>query len=145
MPDLSSDEQAIIDLLGRTRRIAMVGASNNPARPSHGVFRFLREQGFDVLPVTPKPEPVHGIDPVPDLAAAKEHFAPDPIDLVDVFRNPDAVPGVVEEAIAAGAGAIWFQLGVVNEAGIRRALEAGMDVVVDRCPAIEMPRLGIAK
>lgn len=143
MPDLSGDEQAVIDLLQNTKRIAMVGASANPDRPSHGVMRFLLSQGYDVVPVTPKPDPIHGIEPVPDLQAAKERFAPDPIDLVDVFRKPEAVPDVVEEAIQVDAPAIWFQLGVVNEEGIEKAIEAGMDVVVDKCPAQEIPRLGI--
>ncbi len=142
VPDLSDNTDATAALLQRTRRIAMVGASDKEGRPSSNVFAFLIRRGYDVLPVNPTADAVHGVPTVPDLAAAARHW-PEGIDLVDVFRRPDAVEPVVDEAIAVGARAIWFQLGVINEAAIAKALEAGLEVVVDRCPAIEIPRLGL--
>ncbi|MGB0651971.1 MAG: CoA-binding protein [Thermoplasmatota archaeon] len=147
MPVLTSDAD-ISALLGRVRRIAVVGASDNPDRASYRVFGFLRDQGYDVLPVNPVKDEVQGVACVPDLAAAAAHWEAQGkggIDLVDVFRRPDVVEPVVADAVAAGAKAIWFQLGVVNEAAIAAADAAGLDVVVDRCPAIEIPRLGLRR
>ncbi len=140
MPDLTQDDAAVADLLRRTRRIAVVGASDKVGRPSSNVFGFLAARGYDVLPVNPTANAVQGVPTVPDLAAAAIHW-PQGIDMVDVFRRPDAVEPVVDAAIAVGARSIWFQLGVVNPAAIEKALAAGLDAVIDRCPAIEIPRL----
>lgn len=118
----------------------MVGASDNPARDSNRVFRYLVTRGFDVVPVNPVAPAVEGIPTVPDLAAAAKAGR---VDMVDVFRAADAVPPIVEDAIAVGASSIWFQFGVIHEAGIQRALGAGLDVVVDRCIKIEVARLGV--
>lgn len=136
---LTTDTE-IADLLRQTRTIAMVGASDRPDRPSYGVMRFLQAQGYRVLPVNPAitGEHVHGEYVWRDLAQIGE-----PIDLVDIFRNSEAAGEAVDQAIAAGAKAVWMQLGVINEAAAARAEAAGLKVVMNRCPKIEIPRLGI--
>jgi hypothetical protein len=126
-------------LLERVKTIAVVGASPNPLRPSYTVFSFLRTQTqYDVTPVNPAIADIDGIKAYPSLAAyAAERGAPD---LVDVFRKPADAVGVVEAAIAAGAKAIWFQYGVVNDKAIALADRAGLTVVVDRCVKVEHAR-----
>jgi uncharacterized protein len=123
-------------LLARTRTIAMVGASNDPLRPSYGVFAYLRASGaYDVVPVNPAIAELDGVRAYPSLAAyAAERGAPD---LVDVFRRPSHAAAAAAEAIAAGAKAIWFQLGVATPEAIRAASEAGLDVVADRCIKVD--------
>ena len=135
-----ADDADLRALLERSTTIAMVGASPNPARPSRGVFDALIRGGrFAVTPVNPVVTEIDGIAAFPSLAAyAAERGAPD---VVDVFRNPGDAPEVTREAIAAGAKAIWFQLGVVNDAAIAAADAAGLDVVVDRCIKVEIARL----
>jgi uncharacterized protein len=126
-------------LLERTRRIAMVGASNNPLRPSYTVFSYLRTaSGFDVAPINPTIAAIDGVKAYPTLAAYAAEVGPP--DLVDVFRKPSEVVAVVREAIDAGAKAIWCQYGVINDDAIRMADEAGLDVVVDRCVKVEYAR-----
>ncbi|MEI9927960.1 MAG: CoA-binding protein [Sphingomonas sp.] len=129
-------------LLERTRVIAMVGASDRPDRPSYRVMAFLQRQGYRVIPVNPQitGEHVHGEFVFRELSQIGER-----IDLVDIFRRPIAAGEAVDEAIAAGAKAVWLQLGVINEEAAARAEAAGLEVVMDRCPAIEIPRLGVAK
>ncbi len=138
---LTSDSD-LRTLLEETRTIALVGASDRPDRPSYRVMRTLQEHGYRVIPVNPQitGEHLHGEFVFRDLAQIGE-----PIDLVDIFRNSAAAGDAVDEAIAAGAKAVWMQLGVINEAAAARAEAAGLKVVMDRCPAIEMPRLGIPK
>lgn len=137
---LTADED-IRQLLSGARTIAMVGASDRPNRPSYGVMRYLQDHGYRVIPVNPQitGEHVHGEFVFRELAQLG-----DPIDIVDIFRRANAVGPIVDEAIAIGAKAIWMQLGVVNEEAAARAEAAGLSVVMDRCPAIEIPRLGIA-
>jgi predicted CoA-binding protein len=127
------------DLLERARSIAMVGASPNPLRPSYTVFSYLRRQpGYEVTPINPTVERIDGIVAFPSLAAyTAVHGAPD---VVDVFRKPSDVLGVVREAIDAGAKAIWFQYGVINDEAIALADRAGLNVVVDRCIKVEHAR-----
>jgi predicted CoA-binding protein len=139
VPDISDDDRALEALLRRRPRIAMVGASDNPARDSNRVFLYMRRHGYEVVPVNPMTAAVDGVPTAPDLAAAAQ--AAGGLDLVDVFRAPDQVMPVVDGAIAGKARAIWFQLGVVNDAAIRKALDAGLEVVVDRCIKIEHARL----
>jgi predicted CoA-binding protein len=130
------------DLLDRSKTVAVVGASANVSRPSYFVFSFLRTSGrFDVTPINPMlKNGIDGVAAFPSLAAyAAERGAPD---IVDVFRKPEEAPQVVREAIAAGAKAVWFQYGVVNDEAIRLADEAGLDVVVDRCIKVETARFG---
>lgn len=135
-----TDDAAIKALLEGARTIAMVGASDRPDRPSYGVMAMLQRHGYRVIPVNPQitGEHIHGEFVFRDL-----HQLGDPIDMVDIFRRPDAAGEAVDEAIAIGAKAVWLQLGVVNEAAAARAEAAGLQVVMDRCPAIEIPRLGV--
>ena len=138
---LTSDAE-IKQLLEETRTIALVGASDRPTRPSYGVMQTLQAHGYRVIPVNPQitGEHVHGEFVFRDL-----NQLGDPIDLVDIFRRSDAAGEAVDEAIAIGAKAVWMQLGVVNEAAAARAEAAGLKVVMDRCPAIDIPRLGVAR
>ncbi|HUR62660.1 MAG TPA: CoA-binding protein [Candidatus Thermoplasmatota archaeon] len=138
MPDITEDDAAVRKMLSGRPRIAMVGASDNPARDSNRVFAYLQNHGYHVIPVNPTTPTVLGVPTVPDLAAAA---AKGPIDIVDVFRAADQVGPVVEEAIAVGAKSVWFQFGVVNPPAIEAALAAGLDVVVDRCIKVEHARL----
>jgi len=124
---------------------AVVGCSSNPTRPSHGVSRTLLRHGYEVLPVNPRETEVHGLTCYPDLASAAEaaRAAGRPIEVVDIFRRTEEAGIHVDEAIAIGAKAVWLQLNVIDEAAAQRAEEAGLMVVMDRCPAIELPRLGL--
>jgi len=125
-------------LLDRSHNVAMVGASANQLRPSYFVFRYLNTHGFDVRPVNPAYSDVDGIVSYPTLAAyAAENGPPD---IVDVFRKPADAPQVARDAVAAGAKAIWFQYGVINDEAIKIADQAGLDVVVDRCMKVEHAR-----
>ena len=131
-----SEEQVLMrKLLRDSKRIAVVGASDRPDRDSHRIFVFLREEGYDVVPVNPSVTSVAGVPAVATLAEAG------PVDLVDVFRAPQHVPGIVDEAILTRAPAIWLQLGVVHEAAIAKARAMGIEVVVDRCILVEHRRL----
>ncbi|MEO0485552.1 MAG: CoA-binding protein [Pseudomonadota bacterium] len=140
MADDTTDADLREILLG-TRVIALVGASPNPARASHGVMGFLLGRGYRVIPVNPVAagQDIWGQRVVATLAEAGE------ADMVDVFRQSEAVPGIVEEALAAlpGLRTVWMQLGVVHPGAAARARAAGVRVVQDRCPKIEVPRLGI--
>ena len=126
-------------LLERAKTVAMVGASNNALRPSYTVFSYLRTATpYDVTPINPTIAAIDGVTAYPSLAAyAAAHGAPD---IVDVFRKPAEVLAVVDEAIAVGAKAFWFQYGVVNDEAIAKADAAGLDVVVDRCMKVEYAR-----
>jgi hypothetical protein len=120
------------EILRDARTIAVVGASPKPYRPSHGVMRYLLAQGYHAIPVRPAGcDAVLGVPCVRSLAEIDR-----PIDLVDVFRRPDACPEVAREAVAAGAGAIWLQLGLVSEEARRIADEAGIDYVENQCTKI---------
>ncbi len=136
---LTRDED-IYELLANARTIAMIGASDRPDRPSFGVMQFLQSRGYRVIPVNPRitGEHVHGEYVWRELAQIGE-----PIDIVDIFRRPDAAGEAVDQAIAAGAKAVWLQLGIVNEEAAQRAEAAGLKVVMNRCPKIEIPRLGV--
>jgi predicted CoA-binding protein len=138
---LTRDED-IKALLDGVRTIALVGASDRPDRPSYGVMAFLQRHGYRVIPVNPQitGEHIHGEFVFRELSQIGE-----PIDMVDIFRRPIAAGEAVDEAIAAGASSVWMQLGVINEEAAARAEAAGLKVVMDRCPAIEIPRLGVAR
>ncbi|MCW7985606.1 CoA-binding protein [Streptomyces platensis subsp. clarensis] len=116
---------------------AVVGLSSNEQRAAHGVAEVLQRYGKRIVPVHPKAESVHGEQGYPSLSAI-----PFPVDVVDVFVNSDLAGPVADEAVSVGAKAVWFQLGVVNEASWNRVHDSGLDMVMDRCPAIEIPRLG---
>ena len=138
---LTSDVD-IAQLLRETRTVALVGISDRATRPSYGVMQALQAHGYRVFPVNPQitGEHVHGEYVWRELAQIGE-----PIDLVDIFRNSEAAGEAVDQAIAAGAKAVWMQLGVINKAAAARAEAAGLKVVMDRCPKIEIPRLGVPK
>ncbi len=122
-------------ILQRYRTIAMVGLSSNPYRPSHFAAIYMLAEGYRVIPVNPREQEILGRRCYPSLREI-----PEPVEIVDIFRDPKAVPGIVEEAIAIGAKVIWMQLGVINEAAARRAREAGLEVVMDACVKIEHAR-----
>lgn len=115
---------------------AVVGLSTNERRPAYGVAEVLQRYGKRVVPVHPKAETVHGEQGYASLAEI-----PFPVDVVDVFVNSELAGAVADDAVAVGAKAVWFQLGVVDEDAYARTREAGVDMVMDRCPAIEIPRL----
>jgi len=134
------DSPAAGALLESARRIAVVGASSNPMRPSHGVMRNLIEWGYDVVPINPNADAVLGKTAYPTLEEATE--ATGRFDVVDVFRRPEHTPDIARSAVATGAGALWLQLGVVNWEAAQIAHDAGLPVVMDRCTAIEYRRIG---
>jgi predicted CoA-binding protein len=140
MPLTSAED--IAELLRNARTIAMVGASDRPDRPSYGVMKFLQSHGYRVLPVNPQiaGQHVHGEFVWRELAEIGE-----PIDIVDIFRRPQAAGEAVDQAIFAGAKAVWLQVGIVNEEAAERAEAAGLKVVMDRCIKIEIMRLRIPK
>ena len=136
---LTRDED-IYELLANARTIAMVGASDRPDRASHGVMQFLQSRGYRVIPVNPQitGQHLHGEFVWRELSQIGE-----PIDIVDIFRRPMAAGEAIDEAIAIGAKAVWMQIGVINEEAAAKAEAAGLKVVMDRCPKIEIPRLGV--
>ncbi|MBK4716283.1 MULTISPECIES: CoA-binding protein [Tenebrionibacter/Tenebrionicola group] len=136
------NDRELVDILKQTHTIALVGASDNPDRPSYRVMDYLLKQGYHVIPVSPK---AAGKTLLGQQGFATLEDVPEKIDMVDVFRNSEAAWGVTKEAIAVGAKTLWLQLGVINEPAAALAREAGLNVVMDRCPAIEIPRLGLAK
>lgn len=123
-------------ILRESKTIAMVGLSANPARDSHHVAEYLMQVGYRVIPVNPTVDQVLGEKAYPSL-----RDVPVPIDLVDIFRRPEDVLPIVEEAIAVGAKAIWMQLGVINEEAAERARQAGLPVVMNHCTLVEHKRL----
>jgi predicted CoA-binding protein len=133
-------DELIRSLLEGRRTWAVVGCSADPSRDSNRIARMLQSRGYEVIPVNPNcGEELLGVRCYASLAEI-----PHRVDVVDIFRRASEAGGHVDEAIAIGASAVWMQLGVIDEAAAERARAAGLDVVMDRCPAIEMPRLGIA-
>ncbi|MGB3846769.1 CoA-binding protein [Sphingopyxis sp. YF1] len=137
-----NDDGEIRDLLASPRRIAVIGASPNPARASNEVLAFLIGQGHDVIAVNPghAGTTIHGAPVVATLANVEPAA-----EIVDIFRNSAQAGAAVDEAIVHGAKAVWMQIGVIDEAAARRADAAGLTVVMDRCPKVEIPRLGLLR
>ncbi len=135
-PPADVDEAADF-ILDRYRTFAVVGASPRSWRPSHGVIKTLLAHGFDVIPVNPNCDEVLGRRAYSDLASVPAGRG---IEVVDIFRRSERAGRHVDEAIAVGAKAVWLQLGVIDEAAAQRARDAGLAVVMDRCPAIELRR-----
>lgn len=127
-PRQNATSAEVREILETARTIAVVGLSDKPSRPSHGVAAYLQRQGYRIVPVNPKLTEVLGERAYPSLADV-----PEPVDVVDIFRAPDAVPGIVEEAIAKGARVIWMQEGIVHNAAADRARAAGLRVVMNKC------------
>jgi uncharacterized protein len=135
MIDRYQDERAIRSLLQTARTIAVVGLSPNVLRPSNFVGFYLQRHGYRIVPVNPRETEILGETSYPSLSAI-----PFPVDVVDVFRAPDAVPGIAREAVAIGAKALWLQFGVISPEGARIAEEGGLVVVMDRCMKVEHAR-----
>ena len=141
-----SDEY-LKNILASVKTIAMVGASPDKTKFSYGVLRVLHETGYDMIPVNPRPglDVIRGLKVYPNLAAIDR-----PVDMVEVFRKSEDLPRIAEEAVAIGAKVLWAQIGVHNDEAARLAEDAGMQVVMDRCPKIELfrpfwkPRLDLA-
>ena len=131
-------DDVIRDVLERVKTIAIVGASNDPVKASFFVLKYLRDKGYRVIPVNPK---LAGQTILGEPVYASLKDLPEPPDMVDVFRNAAAAAGVTEEAIAVGAKVVWMQLGVRNDEAAARAEEAGLTVIMNRCPKIEIQRL----
>jgi len=129
-------EAEIADLLRTAKTVAVVGVSHKEERDSNRIARYLIGHGYTVIPVNPKYKEVLGLRCYPHLAAVPEH-----IDIVDIFRNIEAIPGVVDEAVAVRAGAVWMQLGLAHEEAARRARAAGLVVIQNRCIGIDHSRL----
>lgn len=132
-------DELIKNVLRSTRTVAVVGISANESRPSNEVASFMQSLGYRIIPVNPglAGQTLLGERVYPDLKSI-----PDPVDMVDVFRNSDAAGAVADEAVAIGAKVVWMQLGVVDEAAAKRAEKAGLTVIMDRCPKIEFAKFG---
>jgi len=130
------NDTELAELLRGAKTIAVVGLSSNPMRPSFGVSRFLQRQGYRVIPVNPNETEVLG-----ERAYASVKDIPEQIDIINIFRRPARVPEVIDDALVKGTRCIWMQEGVVNHEAAKRAEEAGMSVVMDRCILKEMARL----
>jgi uncharacterized protein len=130
------DPSVISALVTEARTVAVIGASPDPSRPSHGVASYLHRSGLRVYPVNPAITELFGLTAYPSLADV-----PEPVDIVDVFRRPEVVREVAEQAVAARAGALWLQLGVINENAAEIAAAGGLQVVMDKCLAVEHRRV----
>lgn len=136
------EDEALTQILRRVRHIALVGASDKPERASYRVMAYLLVQGYRVTPISPK---LAGQTLLGQRVYATLEEVTQPIDMVDVFRNADAAYGIAQQAIAVGASVLWLQLGVINPEASALAQAAGLQVVMDRCPKIEIPRLGLER
>lgn len=130
------DDEALKELLTRVKTIAVVGLSADPSKASHNVARYLREQGYRIIPVNPSVDKVLDEKSYPDLKSI-----PYPVDVVDVFRRPEYVPEVADQAVAIGAKVLWLQLGITHDEAAHKAAEAGLVVVQDACMKQEYDRL----
>ena len=139
---MSPDDARISTILTQTKVIALVGWSPKPDRPSHGVARFLKARGYRVIPVNPGQA---GVQALGEVVRASLSDISEPVDMVDIFRRSEAVGPVVEEALRVlpGLKTVWMQLGVINEPAAEAARAKGVQVVMNLCPAIESPRLGL--
>ncbi len=138
MPNLKEDDNTMRDVLTNAKVIAVVGHSDKPERTSYRIAQFLREVGYKVYPVNPV---VSEIDGQPSYASLKD--VPETVDIVNVFRRSEYLPEIVEEAIAVDAKTVWAQLGVYDEASAQKALDAGLNVVMNACIKVEYMRLRV--
>jgi uncharacterized protein len=142
MDELRYSDSYLRDILLGVRTIAVVGASPRPHRPSHGVMRYLQGQGYRTIPVNPN---AAGATILGERCYATLDEVPKAVDMVDIFRRSEFAGAAVDAAIAIGAGTVWLQLGVIDHEAAARAAAHGLKVVMDRCPAIELPRLGLER
>jgi predicted CoA-binding protein len=138
--DISNNANALYDLLKETQVIALVGHSDKPDRDSYQVAAYLRDQGYTVIPVNPTVDEIDGHTSYKSL-----RDVPGRVDLVDVFRGKRHVPGIVDDAIAVGAKAVWTQLGIIHDEAAQTAIDNGLDVVMNRCTKVEHARLQVGK
>ncbi len=136
LPEYNAPEQEIVEILKNAKTIAVVGISHDENRDSHKVAKYLKEHGYKIIPVNPKYKDVLGEKCYPDLRSV-----PEKIDVVDIFRNIEAIPGIVDEAIEVKAGAVWMQLGLVHNEAAKKALDSGLKVVMNKCMKIEHQKL----
>eukprot|EP00286_Rhodomonas_abbreviata_P013530 CAMPEP_0181324190 /NCGR_PEP_ID=MMETSP1101-20121128/20218_1 /TAXON_ID=46948 /ORGANISM="Rhodomonas abbreviata, Strain Caron Lab Isolate" /LENGTH=146 /DNA_ID=CAMNT_0023432331 /DNA_START=237 /DNA_END=677 /DNA_ORIENTATION=- len=142
--DIGTDDD-VRKVLSSAKTIAIVGATNRESMPVHGVMNYMISQGYKCIPINPR-EAENGGEILGQKAVGKIADISEKVDMVDVFLRSDRIPAAVDDAIAAGAGAVWTQLDIeVDEETIAKAKAAGMTVITNRCPAIEIPRLGITK
>lgn len=137
---LEPTDEIIHRILASVKTIAVIGASDKQNRPVYGVMRFLQRKGYRCIPVNPR---LAGQKLLGETVYASLAEIPEPVDMVDVFRRSEEVEPVANAAIDIGAKVLWMQLGVINESAASRAAGAGLDVIMNRCPAIEIARLGI--
>jgi predicted CoA-binding protein len=142
MDHQSYSDDYLREILTSAHTIAVVGASPRQHRPSHGVMRYLQRRGYRAIPVNPF---AAGSTILGERCHASLADIPEPVDLVDIFRRSELAGAAVDEAIAIGAKVVWLQLGVVDLAAAKRAEAHGLKAVMDRCPAIEIPRLGLTQ
>lgn len=133
-------EDQVLELLKKAKIIAVIGLSDDPDKPSYGVSRYLQESGYRVVPVNPQVKQVLGEKAYPTLSEAAQH---EKIDIVDVFRRPDAVPAIVDDVLRLGLPALWLQETVIHEEAAERARQAGVMVVMDRCILKEHRKYGL--
>jgi hypothetical protein len=137
LPQENASREDIRRMLAEAKTIAVVGLSDDPGRDSHRIGAYLQQAGYRVIPVNPNLREVLGEKAYPDLASV-----PEPIDIVDIFRRVDAIPAIVDEAIAIGAKAVWMQLGLAHNASAEKARAAGLGVVMNKCIMVEHRHLG---
>ncbi|MFW6126705.1 MAG: CoA-binding protein [Thermodesulfobacteriota bacterium] len=135
MPESNPDDEEIKQILKNNKVVAVVGLSPKPDRASHQVAQYLQEHGYQIVPVRPKADEILG-----EKAFANLRDIPFPVDIVDIFRQVEAIPGIVDEAIAIGAKVVWMQLGLAENQSACRAREAGLQVVMNKCMKIEHSR-----
>jgi hypothetical protein len=133
---MNNNDEAMRQILTNSKTIASVGLSSNPAKESYGIVQYLMSQGYDIFPVNPTADEILGVKTYPDLLSI-----PHPVDVVQVFRRPEDVPPVVDQAIQIGAKVVWMQVGIINREAAEKARAAGLQVVMDHCMREEHRRL----
>lgn len=137
IPEYNPPAEEVRAVLKKYKTVAVVGLSPKPERDSHKVAKYLKEEGYDVIPVNPGQKEILGLKSYPSLKAI-----PIPVDVVDIFRRPEAIPPIVDDAIEIGAKVVWMQLGIAHNEAADKARKAGLEVVMDKCMKIEHMNMG---